>query len=151
MTEISSAPAVAEAPGSLTDAVTAAGAREVLVAVGARRDSVLARWRKRLSWPLGIYTTPVAILIIWEVLAEAGVLGGEQRARAPEPGGDLVQYQEQAMPVAQLPQLTDDPGSVEVHAPGPLDHRLDDHSGQLMGMALDQSLQLGAVGLDQVA
>jgi len=74
MTETSAAPAVAEVPGLATDAVTATGAREVFVAAGARRDSVLARGRKRLSWPLGIYTTPVAILIIWEVLAEAGVL-----------------------------------------------------------------------------
>jgi sulfonate transport system permease protein len=45
------------------------------VAVGARGDGALVRWRKRLSWPLGIYTTPVAILVIWEILAEAGVLG----------------------------------------------------------------------------
>ena len=75
MTEISAAPAVDEVPGLATGAVTATGAREVFVAAGARRDSVFTRWRKRLSWPLGIYTTPVAILIIWEVLAEAGVLG----------------------------------------------------------------------------
>jgi sulfonate transport system permease protein len=31
--------------------------------------------RRRLSWPLGIYTTPVAVLGIWELLAEAGILG----------------------------------------------------------------------------
>jgi sulfonate transport system permease protein len=73
MTEISSA--VAEAPGPATDALTATRAREVFVAVGARGDGALVRWRKRLSWPLGIYTTPVAILVIWEILAEAGVLG----------------------------------------------------------------------------
>jgi sulfonate transport system permease protein len=73
MTEISSA--VAEVPGPATDALTAARAREVFVAVGARGDGALVRWRKRLSWPLGIYTTPVAILVIWEILAEAGVLG----------------------------------------------------------------------------
>ncbi|MGN6162420.1 MAG: ABC transporter permease [Marmoricola sp.] len=30
--------------------------------------------RARLSWPLGIYTTPIAALITWQVLAEAGVL-----------------------------------------------------------------------------
>jgi sulfonate transport system permease protein len=30
-------------------------------------------WR-RLHWPLGIYTTPVLILIVWEVLAVSGVL-----------------------------------------------------------------------------
>jgi sulfonate transport system permease protein len=75
MTETSRAPAVAEVPGAATDTPTAARDREVFVAAGARRASVFTRWRRRLSWPLGIYTTPVAILIIWEVLAEAGVLG----------------------------------------------------------------------------
>jgi sulfonate transport system permease protein len=76
MTEISPAAAVAEVPRPPTSALPAArGRREVFVAAGARRDSVLAEWRTRLSWPLGIYTTPVAILIVWEVLAEAGVLG----------------------------------------------------------------------------
>lgn len=49
--------------------------REVFVAAGARHESTLTRWRKRLSWPLGIYTTPVAILILWEILAETGILG----------------------------------------------------------------------------
>ena len=44
------------------------------VAAGARRESILTRWRERLSWPLGIYTTPVAILIVWQALADAGVL-----------------------------------------------------------------------------
>lgn len=58
-----------------TDAPAPAHAREVFVAADARRVSVFAKWRKRLSWPLGIYTTPVAILIIWQVLAEVGVLG----------------------------------------------------------------------------
>jgi sulfonate transport system permease protein len=75
MTEISPASAVAELHEPAADAPTASRAREVFVAAGARRESALARWRKRLSWPLGIYTTPVAILVIWEVLAEAGVLG----------------------------------------------------------------------------
>src|ERR1700677_2485905 len=58
-----------------TDALAPAHAREVFVAADARRVSVFTKWRKRLSWPLGIYTTPVAILIIWQVLAETGVLG----------------------------------------------------------------------------
>jgi sulfonate transport system permease protein len=75
MTEISPASAVAELHEPAADAPTASRAREVFLAAGARRESALARWRKRLSWPLGIYTTPVAILVIWEVLAEAGVLG----------------------------------------------------------------------------
>ena len=66
---------VAELHAPTTDATTPARAREVFVATGARRIGAFTRWRRRLSWPLGIYTTPVAILIIWEVLAEAGILG----------------------------------------------------------------------------
>ena len=80
MTELSTVPAVAEAPGPTAGALPAPWAREVFTAAGVRRDGVLARWRKRLSWPLGIYTTPVAILIIWEVLAEAGVLGPDRKS-----------------------------------------------------------------------
>jgi sulfonate transport system permease protein len=49
--------------------------REVFVAHDARRTGSFTRWRQRLSWPLGIYTTPVVILIAWEILAETGVLG----------------------------------------------------------------------------
>jgi sulfonate transport system permease protein len=75
MTGISHAPAAAEVRGSPPDAPTAARAREVFVAADARQISAFTRWRRRLSWPLGIYTTPAAILIIWEVLAEIGVLG----------------------------------------------------------------------------
>ena len=30
-------------------------------------------WR-RLRWPLGIYTTPVLILVVWEILAQTGIL-----------------------------------------------------------------------------
>ena len=54
----------------------------MFVAVGTRRESILARWRQRLSWPLGIYTTPVAILIIWQALADAGLLSA---TAAPAP------------------------------------------------------------------
>jgi sulfonate transport system permease protein len=75
MTDISPAPAIAEVYRPAPDAPAAARDREVFAAAGARRDSAFAGWRKQLSWPLGIYTTPVAILIIWELLAEAGVLG----------------------------------------------------------------------------
>lgn len=74
MTEISSTPVIAEVPAQEAGTLTAAGSREVFVAVGARRESRITRWRKRLSWPLGIYTTPVAILIIWQILADTGVL-----------------------------------------------------------------------------
>jgi sulfonate transport system permease protein len=76
MTNVGSAPAppVAEAPAAAAAARSAARAREVFVAAGARRESILTRWRERLSWPLGIYTTPVAILLVWQALADAGVL-----------------------------------------------------------------------------
>jgi sulfonate transport system permease protein len=57
-------------------------AREVFAAADARGISAFTKWRRRLSWPLGIYTTPVVILIIWDVLAETGVLGA---AYAPAP------------------------------------------------------------------
>lgn len=75
MSEISTSTAVAEVPAPAATAPAAERARELFAAAGARRNSAFTRWRKRLSWPLGIYTTPVAILILWEVLAETGVLG----------------------------------------------------------------------------
>ena len=56
-------------------AATPGRAREVFVARDARRVSAFTKWRRRLSWPLGIYTTPVAILLIWELLADVHVLG----------------------------------------------------------------------------
>jgi sulfonate transport system permease protein len=48
----------------------------------ARLSGTPARLRRRLSWPLGIYTTPIAILIIWEVLAETNVI---KQTYAPAP------------------------------------------------------------------
>jgi sulfonate transport system permease protein len=74
MTSVRAVQAVAEAPAPTTEALPASGSREVSVASDARPASAFGRWRKRLSWPLGIYTTPVAILIIWQVLADAGLL-----------------------------------------------------------------------------
>lgn len=44
--------------------------RDTFVPERARRSRALGR----LGWPLGIYTTPVAILIAWQVLASSGVL-----------------------------------------------------------------------------
>jgi sulfonate transport system permease protein len=82
MTNAGSASALAEAPVAAIEALPAAQDRDVFAAASARRQSVPTRWRKRLSWPLGIYTTPVAILIIWQVLAETGVLGA---TAAPAP------------------------------------------------------------------
>jgi sulfonate transport system permease protein len=75
MTSLGRGPAVAEVPRPVTSSRPAAQDREVFAASGARRRSAATRWRQRLSWPLGIYTTPVAILILWEILAETGVLG----------------------------------------------------------------------------
>jgi sulfonate transport system permease protein len=49
--------------------------REVFTASDAKRISAVAKWRRRLSWPLGIYTTPVIILILWEILADAKIIG----------------------------------------------------------------------------
>ena len=48
--------------------------RDLFVADSARTQGKIVTLRKRLSWPLGIYTTPVAILILWEILAETGVI-----------------------------------------------------------------------------
>ncbi|HEX3493510.1 MAG TPA: ABC transporter permease [Streptosporangiaceae bacterium] len=82
MTDAGPAAAVAEAPAPPADQRPPAQAREVFAAASARRGGAPATWRKRLSWPLGIYTTPVAILIIWQVLAHAGVLSA---TAAPAP------------------------------------------------------------------
>ena len=48
--------------------------REVFLPVDSRGRSVFGTLRHRLRWPLGIYTTPLVILVLWEVLAKAGVL-----------------------------------------------------------------------------
>ena len=49
-------------------------ARDVFVPASSRQQTPwLAAWR-RLRWPLGIYTTPVLILLGWEVLGATGVL-----------------------------------------------------------------------------
>lgn len=60
-------------PGRVSLAEERAVDRETFVATHAesRRFKQL---RRRLSWPLGIYTTPVAILVSWQVLADTGVL-----------------------------------------------------------------------------
>ena len=53
----------------------AGGEREVFLPGDARPVSAVRRLLRRASWPLGIYTTPVAILVLWEVLAVTGILG----------------------------------------------------------------------------
>ncbi len=76
MSEATISAAAADAV-TATAAATAAprGAREVFSPRSAKRVGVTALWRKRLSWPVGIYTTPVVILILWEILADVHVLG----------------------------------------------------------------------------
>ncbi|MDT5080000.1 MAG: sulfonate transport system permease protein [Mycobacterium sp.] len=60
--------------GTLPTAVDASRHRDVFLPEGDRRRSGLNAVRRRLRWPLGIYTTPIVILVVWEILAEAGVL-----------------------------------------------------------------------------
>ena len=48
--------------------------RDVFLPGDSRRQSRLGPLRRRLRWPLGIYTTPVAILMVWEILARTGIL-----------------------------------------------------------------------------
>jgi sulfonate transport system permease protein len=48
--------------------------RDVFLPGNVRRHTVFGALRRRLRWPLGIYTTPVVILISWEILARTGVL-----------------------------------------------------------------------------
>jgi sulfonate transport system permease protein len=48
--------------------------RDVFLPGDSRRQSRFGTLRQRLRWPLGVYTTPVAILIVWEILAQAGIL-----------------------------------------------------------------------------
>lgn len=57
-------------------------ATETFTAPAGREGSRVNRLRSRLSWPLGIYTTPVAILVLWQVTSKAGWLP-EKIAPAP--------------------------------------------------------------------
>ena len=66
--------AVIDRPTELVTTEAPTRRRDVFVAEDARAKGRLATVRKRLAWPLGIYTTPVVILIVWEILALAKVL-----------------------------------------------------------------------------
>ncbi|MFF5537986.1 ABC transporter permease [Streptomyces cinerochromogenes] len=80
MTEVRiPAPAVTKGPAPET---ARARRREVFVPRDARHRTPFSTLRARLRWPLGIYTTPVVILIAWEVLARAGAL---PKTYAPAP------------------------------------------------------------------
>lgn len=48
--------------------------REVFLPRDARRRTLFGTLRERLRWPLGIYTTPVVVLVAWQILSQAGVL-----------------------------------------------------------------------------
>jgi sulfonate transport system permease protein len=80
MTEIGlKTPALSERSDAGT---TSAREREVFLPRDARRRTPLSALRERLRWPLGIYTTPVAILVAWEILARADVVS---KTYAPAP------------------------------------------------------------------
>ena len=72
-------------------------ATETFTASAGREGSRLTRLRNRLSWPLGIYTVPVAILVLWQVTSELGWVP-EKIAPAPtaivQAGIDLWQIGE---------------------------------------------------------
>jgi sulfonate transport system permease protein len=71
-------PAAASAP---------ARPRDVFLPTGDdRRPSLIGTLRRRLRWPLGVYTTPVVILVVWEILAHSGIL---KPAYAPAPSAIL--------------------------------------------------------------
>jgi sulfonate transport system permease protein len=63
----------ATADGRRLDGGSRSG-REVFLPGDAGPTGAMNRWRRRLRWPLGIYTTPVLILLVWELLAQVGVL-----------------------------------------------------------------------------
>jgi sulfonate transport system permease protein len=60
--------------GVLTETPATSRPRDVFLPGNARRETVFGTLRRRLRWPLGIYTTPVVILVVWEILARAGTL-----------------------------------------------------------------------------
>ncbi|OBC08921.1 ABC transporter permease [Mycobacterium sp. 852013-50091_SCH5140682] len=74
------------APPSIEPARAQTRRRDVFVPRSDQRESALRRLGRRLSWPLGIYTTPVVILIGWEALARLGIL---EPTYAPAPS-DIV-------------------------------------------------------------
>ncbi|CAN5520110.1 aliphatic sulfonate ABC transporter permease SsuC [soil metagenome] len=81
MTDTSLAPTLAPS-NSVAPPAMASARREVFLPEDIRRQTTLGTLRRRLRWPLGIYTTPVVILVVWEILAQAGLL---PPAYAPAP------------------------------------------------------------------
>jgi sulfonate transport system permease protein len=82
MSDISLAAKPAALPLIPVTATPAPRPRDVFLPGDSRRQSVFGTLRRRLRWPLGVYTTPVLIVILWEVLARAGAL---KPAYAPAP------------------------------------------------------------------
>lgn len=72
------------APRARRDDPSEARSREVqtFTAVDLRGGSAVTRLRRRLSWPLGIYTSPVVALALWQGISALGLLS-EKFAPAP--------------------------------------------------------------------
>ena len=69
-----------------------------------------------------------------DVRHHAGMIGREQLAGAAKAGGDLVEDEQQPVPVRRLPERRQAFGRVRVHAAGALEHRLDDDRRQFPGV-----------------
>lgn len=74
MTDLSLATRPVAEPAPPAAAAVAVSTRDVFLPKDSRQPNTWAVLRHRLHWPLGIYTTPVLILIAWEVLGRIGVL-----------------------------------------------------------------------------
>ena len=74
MSDVSLAAKPAALPFVPVAATPTSRPRDVFLPGDSRRQSRLGTLRRRLRWPLGVYTTPVAILVVWEILAQAGIL-----------------------------------------------------------------------------
>jgi sulfonate transport system permease protein len=74
MTNVIVATKPAAPSGVLAAAPAPSQSRDVFLPGSVRRQTTFGTLRRRLRWPLGIYTTPVVILVVWEILAQTGVL-----------------------------------------------------------------------------
>jgi sulfonate transport system permease protein len=74
MTDVSVATKPVRPPEIPAATLAPSASRDVFVPGNIRRQSLFGTLRRRLRWPLGIYTTPVFVLVVWEILAQAGAL-----------------------------------------------------------------------------
>jgi sulfonate transport system permease protein len=74
MTDLSLATRSARAFEPASVVARTAHPRDVFLPANSRQPTSRGSLWRRLHWPLGIYTTPVLILVIWEVLGLTGVL-----------------------------------------------------------------------------